>query len=71
MTKPKMHSTQAIAEISSAIKSKHNINLAFCICDNQRLNRIIKAYRYGDISLDSATEQVLPIIKESNVASFN
>ncbi|MCF6454592.1 hypothetical protein L1076_23700 [Vibrio sp. MMG022] len=65
MIEPKMHSSQAIAEINSVLKAKSNVNLAFCICDNQKLNRVIKAYRYGDISLDSAAEQALTTVKQS------
>ena len=65
MSESKMYNTQVITEISDAIKAKSNISLAFCVCDNQAFNRIIKAYRNGDISLDSAVEQVLSTIKES------
>ncbi len=68
MFKTKMYNTQVITEISDAMKAKSNINLAFCICDNQAFNRIIKAYRNGDISLESAVEQALLTIKESEYA---
>lgn len=57
-----MYSTQAIENISKSLQENNGINLAFCVCDNQRFNSIVLAYRNNEISLESATQKALSTI---------
>lgn len=59
-----MYSTQAIADINNYLKENNDVNLAFCVCDNQKLNKIIRAYRHNEISLENAAAQTLTTIIE-------
>lgn len=59
-----MYSTQAIEDIRKSLLETNGVNLAFCVCDNEKLNSIILAYRHGDISLENAAKQALSTIIE-------
>lgn len=59
-----MYSTQAIEDIAKFIRDNNGVNLAFCVCDNQKFNAIVRKYRHGDISLENAATQTLSTIVE-------
>ncbi|QFT13370.1 hypothetical protein FIV04_25805 (plasmid) [Vibrio sp. THAF190c] len=57
-----MYSTQAIEDIKNSLYETSGVNLAFCVCDNQKFNSIVRAYRNNEISLEIATNQALSTI---------
>ncbi|MDF9399178.1 hypothetical protein [Vibrio sp. 1180_3] len=59
-----MYSTQAIENIRKSLQDNNGVNLAFCVCDNQKFNSIVLAYRNNEISLESATQKALSTIIE-------
>ncbi|MGD8116931.1 hypothetical protein [Vibrio sp. TRT 29B02] len=59
-----MYSTQAVENIRRSLLETNGVNLAFCVCDNKKLDSIILAYRHGDISLENAAKQALSTIIE-------
>jgi len=59
-----MYSTQAIEDIRKSLQTINGINLTYCVCDNQKFNAIVQAYRHGEISLESATKQAMSTIIE-------
>ncbi|USD58829.1 hypothetical protein J4N45_09840 [Vibrio sp. SCSIO 43140] len=66
-----MRSTEAISHIASLMNSKYEINLAFCVCDNHKFNAVVKAYRNGEVSLDTATALALETIVEQPSISLD
>jgi hypothetical protein len=50
--------------IRKSLQAINGINLTYCVCDNQKFNVIVRAYRHGEISLESATTQAMSTIIE-------
>lgn len=63
-----MYSTQAISNIAELLKEAHGVCLALCVCDNQKFNLIVNAYRQGEITLEIAAQEALStIIKQPKI----
>ncbi|GIB00137.1 hypothetical protein D6U78_10930 [Vibrio cholerae] len=59
-----MYITQAINNINRSLMETKGINLTYCVCDNEKFNTIVFAYRTRKITLDEATVQIVSTIIE-------